>query len=401
MAKKRAINSAAHDEVLQQLAKATQGITTAPLSGDIAGSALIKDSKAKGRKGARLSIAAAKHAIQTSPKSKQASLFDREKQEQDVQNKIQKYNIDKIGAVLSATEHRAFKAVAILLSRHKVYEKTDKHFRQHGTFLPTSIEITLQEYYEAYGVKRIINNRNEADYQAGEAREALQALIGGYGSHKGKHEQDFKISAGLVKPILQVYSRKAISGDKGKRDAIRTVEPFISVKEVYRDLSEKQEQALKDGQEVTKQLKSLIITPSHIMLAMGHLYLPEAVYKAVEQKYSGSELSPTLYNLIMILALDVHHDKGKGEIKQFQRNLEPLAYNLGKGQRIETRQKRRFKAELDKEAGKLRDVGAIKGKVKYTTGDGISGEQAQLDIVRAMFGTKDLPESEPLEELDQ
>ena len=86
---------------------------------------------------------------------------------------------------------------------------------------------------------------------------------------------------------------------------------------------------------------------------------------------------------------------------QGNNTLVTVAKDNGKGQRIETRQKKRLKAELDKEAGKLRDVGAIKGKVKYTTGDGISGEQAQLDIVRAMFGTKDLPEATEPQELDE
>jgi len=175
----------------------------------------------------------------------------------------------------------------------------------------------------------------------------------------------------------------------------------VITKELYQDITSQQEQALKDGDTSGQGLKYLRIAPSDIFYVLGFMYLPEAVYRAIEQKYSGPELSPTLYNLTMVLALEVHNNKANGPTTTLKRNLETLAYNIGKGQRIETRQKKRLKEELDREAGKLRDVGAIKGRVKYTTGDGISGEQAQLDIVRAMFGTKDLPEAEPLEELDK
>ena len=383
MTKRRAINSAAHDEVMRQLAKATQGIATTPLSGEITQTtdALLRDNKAKGRKGARLSIAAATHAIQK-PKSKQASLFDTLQNDQSLQRQIQQQGIEQLGAVLSGTEWRALIAISRLLQQQGAYDAADNHYKTAGEIRAQEIVVTQKQFFDAYGVKRITTGRNKLDYQASEAQEALAALLG------------------LNKPILQVYGKQAASGKIKRRDAVRTVAPLVITKELYQDITKTQEQALKDGDTSGQGLKYLRIAPSDIFYVLGFMYLPEAVYRAIEQRYSGPELSPTLYNLTMVLALEVHNNKADSETTTLKRNLETLAYNIGKGQRIETRQKKRLKAELDKEAGKLRDVGAIKGKVKYTTGDGISGEQAQLDIVRAMFGTKDLPESEPLEELD-
>lgn len=382
MTKRRAINSAAHDEVMQELAKAAQGIASAPLSGDIAGSTLIKGSQTKQRKGARLSIAAATHAIQK-PKSKQASLFDTLQHDQSLQRQIQQQGIEQLGAVLSSTEWRALIAISRLLQQQGAYDAADNHYKTAGEIRAQDIVVTQKQFFDAYGVKRITTGRNKLDYQASEAQEALSALLG------------------LNKPILQVYGKQAASGKIKRRDAVRTVAPLVITKELYQDITSQQEQALKDGDTSGQGLKYLRIAPSDIFYVLGFMYLPEAVYRAIEQKYSGPELSPTLYNLTMVLALEVHNNKANGPTTTLKRNLETLAYNIGKGQRIETRQKKRLKEELDKEAGKLRDVGAIKGRVKYTTGDGISGEQAQLDIVRAMFGTKDLPEAEPLEELDQ
>lgn len=383
MSKRRAINSDAHNEVMQQLAKAAEGIASAPLSGEIASTALTKGSQTKGRKGARLSIAAATHAIQK-PKKKQASLFDALQNDQSLQRQIQQQGIEQLGAVLSGTEWRALIAISRLLQQQGAYDAADNHYKTAGEIRAQDIVVTQKQFFDAYGVKRITNNRNELDYQASEAQEALSALLG------------------LNKPILQVYGKQAASGKIKRRDAVRTVAPLVITKELYQDITLKQEQALKDGDTSGQGLKHLRIAPSDIFYVLGFMYLPEAVYRAIEQRYSGPELSPTLYNLTMVLALEVHNNKTDGQTTTLKRNLETLAYNIGKGQRIETRQKKRLKAELDKEAGKLRDVGAIKGKVKYTTGDGVSGEQAQLDIVRAMFGTKDLPEvDEAPAELDE
>ena len=383
MSKRQAINSDAHDEVMQQLAKAAKGlVTSAPLSGETASTALTKGSQSKGRKGARLSIAAATHAIQK-PKNKQASLFDALQNDQSLQRQIQQQGIEQLGAVLSGTEWRALIAISRLLQQQGAYDASDNHYKTAGEIRAQDIVVTQKQFFDAYGVKRITNNRNELDYQASEAQEALSALLG------------------LNKPILQVYGKQAASGKIKRRDAVRTVAPLVITKELYQDITLKQEQALKDGDSSGQGLKHLRIAPSDIFYVLGFMYLPEAVYKAIEQRYSGPELSPTLYNLTMVLALEVHNNRADSETTTLKRNLETLAYNIGKGQRVETRQKKRLKAELDKEAGKLRDVGAIKGKVKYTTGDGVSGEQAQLDIVRAMFGTKDLPEATEAQEIDE
>ncbi len=383
MSKRQAINSDAHDEVMQQLAKAAKGlVTSAPLSGETASTALTKGSQSKGRKGARLSIAAATHAIQK-PKNKQASLFDALQNDQSLQRQIQQQGIEQLGAVLSGTEWRALIAISRLLQQQGAYDASDNHYKTAGEIRAQDIVVTQKQFFDAYGVKRITNNRNELDYQASEAQEALSALLG------------------LNKPILQVYGKQAASGKIKRRDAVRTVAPLVITKELYQDITLKQEQALKDGDSSGQGLKHLRIAPSDIFYVLGFMYLPEAVYRAIEQRYSGPELSPTLYNLTMVLALEVHNNRADSETTTLKRNLETLAYNIGKGQRVETRQKKRLKAELDKEAGKLRDVGAIKGKVKYTTGDGVSGEQAQLDIVRAMFGTKDLPEATEAQEIDE
>ena len=120
MTKRRAINSATHDEVMQELAKAAQGIASAPLSGETASTALTKGSQSKGRKGARLSIAAATHAIQK-PKSKQASLFDTLQHDQSLQRQIQQQGIEQLGAVLSGTEWRALIAISRLLNSYDPY----------------------------------------------------------------------------------------------------------------------------------------------------------------------------------------------------------------------------------------------------------------------------------------
>jgi len=169
MTKRRAINSAAHDEVMQQLAKAAQGIASAPLSGDIAGSTLIKGSQTKQRKGARLSIAAATHAIQK-PKSKQASLFDTLQHDQSLQRQIQQQGIEQLGAVLSGTEWRALIAISRLLQQQGAYDAADNHYKTAGEIRAQDIVVTQQQIFDAYGVKRITTILNKQDYQASEVQ---------------------------------------------------------------------------------------------------------------------------------------------------------------------------------------------------------------------------------------
>ena len=228
MSKRQAINSDAHDEVMQQLTKAAKGlVTSAPLSGETASTALTKGSQSKGRKGARLSIAAATHAIQK-PKNKQASLFDALQNDQSLQRQIQQQGIEQLGAVLSGTEWRALIAISRLLQQQGAYDASDNHYKTAGEIRAQDIVVTQKQFFDAYGVKRITNNRNELDYQASEAQEALSALLG------------------LNKPILQVYGKQAASGKIKRRDAVRTVAPLVITKELYQDITRKQEQAQLD-----------------------------------------------------------------------------------------------------------------------------------------------------------
>ncbi len=345
-------------------------VANSQAAGQLNSASRLQEPLKRRQKGARMSVALAANTLQK-PLYEQTNLFEKINGDQKMVQAIQEKNIQQLGATLSATGWRSLIAVSRLVQKHNVYDTTDRHLRETGEIANKAIVITQKEYLDAYGVKRVINSKGSLDYASSEAAEALRAL-----------------TSELSKPIFQTYSRGATSGKKGRRDVVRAVEPLVTTRELYLDVTTQREREISEGDTSGRGLKHLRIMPSDIFFSLGFMYLPEALYSKLEEAYSGKELSPALYNLAMILVLEAHRNN-----PQLVRDLKKLGYNVGHGKLIESRQLKRLRKVLEATHEKLRDVGAVTGDLRFSKD--LTGEKAVIDIVVEAFGYKELSDGEP------
>lgn len=291
--------------------------------------------------------------IQKLPRE-QLSIFEVMEQDQKLRKEIRINNIEEIGANLTASGWRALIAIARLASTGGHYQRT-KESRDNGKLRLEDIVISQKDFFKAYGANRIARKR-QLDYAPSDMRDALQGL------------------AELTKPIAQVYSQKAQSGRKGRRDVIRTVAPLATYKELYLDVTTKEEREITEGDISGKGLKYLRISPSEIFYHSSFIDLPEALYSKIEELEGKRAMTPTLYKTIVILALENHRDPDNTTLR---RRLDKYLANTGKAKLLETRQSSRAVKETDKELSKLKRAGAVK---EHRYEDELSGRFIEIDI---------------------
>lgn len=291
--------------------------------------------------------------IQKLPRE-QLTIFEAMEQDQKLRQEIRINNIEEIGANLSASGWRALIAIARLASVGGHYIRT-KESRADKRLRLEDIVITQKEFFEAYGAKKVPTKR-QIDYAPSDRRDALQGL------------------AELAKPIAQVYSQKAQSGRKGRRDVIRTVAPLATYKELYLDVTTKEEREIAEGDISGKGLKYLRISPSEIFYHSSFIDLPEALYAKIEELEGKRAMTPTLYKTIVILALENHRDPNNTTLR---RRLDKYLANTGKTKLLESRQSSRAVKETDKELGKLKRAGAVK---EHRYEDELAGRFIEIDI---------------------
>lgn len=292
--------------------------------------------------------------IQKLPREQLSIFEDIREKNQKLLKEIKINNIEEIGANLTASGWRALIAIARLASTGGHYQRT-KESRDNGELRLEDIVISQKDFFKAYGANRIARKR-QLDYAPSDMRDALQGL------------------AELTKPIVQVLSQKAQSGRKGRRDVIRTVAPLATYKELYLDVTTKEEREITEGDISGKGLKYLRISPSEIFYHSSFIDLPEALYSKIEELEGKRAMTPTLYKTIVILALENHRDPDNTTLR---RRLDKYLANTGKAKLLETRQSSRAVKETDKELSKLKRAGAVK---EHRYEDELSGRFIEIDI---------------------
>lgn len=319
--------------------------------------------------------------IQKIPRE-QTSIFEVLAQDQDNRVAIEESNIEEIGANLSATGYRALLGVLRACSTSGMYQRAKEATKANpSTNISEPINIKYSDYIRLTGeTKSISKSKGWIDYTGATKRDAI----------KGLQE--------LSKPVVQVYSIPATSGKRDKngkplRDAIRVIEPLITYKTYYTDLTEEQVQSLKEQGDGSKpylagKVKMIQITPSEIFYRSGFTDIPERLLGELEALYGKRGMTQTLYKMIVVLMLEAHRSKGDTTLK---RRLDKFIANIGKYQRIETRQLKRAEQEINKELDKLRKAGAI---TKHRYLDSIAGRQIEIDISSEAFDTYKGPDGE-------
>lgn len=285
----------------------------------------------------RVSTALLANTIQK-VRSDQLNILDDLKGDQASRRQLTIANLDEVGANLTAIGWRALIGITRLATARGHYAEVDEQRKTKQLVAPRDIIVTQTEFFEAMGMKRIVDKRNFQDFPGSEKRDALQGL------------------AELSKPVLQVYSTAAASGKANRKDVIRTVAPLITTKELYLDVTTKREREIIEGDISGKGLKHLRITPSDIFYLSSFMNLPDTLYQRLEELEGKRALTPSLYKNVIVLALHVHQHP---ENKTLRRQLDKYLANTGKNKMLESRQRNRAVKDTSKELDKLKKAGAV------------------------------------------
>lgn len=322
------------------------------------------------RRGARMSTAL---AYNTLPKSldKQVSIFDVLNQDQAIRKTIMENNLDKIGAELSVPEQRALGATLELLHNTGAYRRADEQLEAGQRVTPEEIVVPLQDFLQAYGLEKTINNRGHTSYSGKEVTDAIQGL------------------KGLTRPVMQVWGLR--SGGGRYSYAERTYGGLISqVSEQYYDVTEKTYKELTDGDtSVAIGAKFIRIVPSRIFYTRPFIRYPRHLVTELRTylKASNQKLTTTALNIVNMLNLEAH--SGRDEIiRDYGTMIAQAGQNKviegGKGkQRRFNRAEGRIETALDQ----TKAIGAVTDhKLEI---DPVKGKQYRVKIDRKAFIDED------------
>lgn len=340
--------------------------TTAQLSNDP--SVPLKTDKAK-RRGARQSQAL---AYNTLPKSldKQSSIFDILNQDQAIRKEIITNNLDKIGAELTVPEQRALGATLELLHNTGAYRRADEQLEAGKRVTGEELVVPLQDYLQAYGLDKTINNRGHTSYSGKEVTDAIQGI------------------KDLTKPVMQVWGLK-----KGQR--YKYAEQIYgglvsSVAFTYYDPDERTYKELLEGDtSVAIGAKFIRITPSKIFYTRPFIRYPRELVSNLRQhlKDSNQKLTTTALNIVNMLNLEAH--SGREEVV---RDYGTMIAQAGQNKVIEGgkgKQRRYNRAEgrIAKALDQTKAIGAVTDhKLEI---DPVKGKQYRVKIDRKAFIDED------------
>ena len=173
---------------------------------------------------------------------------------------------------LSVSELKAYHAVSQLLSRtgHKGSEpgkEAEVESMKWRGVLPVLL-ISRSDYFEAYGLKR----KGDGSYYGHQAEEALEAL-----------------RSLLTATRRVVYTRTTWSGKgksrKAQREAVVYTGPLATIMERYRDLSEEEQAALHQGEDIPRRSIGLEVLFGPIFvdgLDSFYVLYPATMYKEIQ-----------------------------------------------------------------------------------------------------------------------
>lgn len=336
----------------------------------LTGNILSKEDTKQAIRGARQSQAL---AYNTLPKSldKQVSIFDVLNQDQAIRKTIMENNLDKIGAELSVPEQRALGATLELLHNTGAYRRADEQLEAGQRVTPEEIVVPLQDFLQAYGLEKTINNRGHTSYSGKEVTDAIQGL------------------KGLTKPVMQVWGLR--NGGGRYSYAERTYGGLISqVSEQYYDVTEKTYKELTDGDtSVAIGAKFIRIVPSRIFYTRPFIRYPRHLVTELRTylKASNQKLTTTALNIVNMLNLEAH--SGREEIvRDYGTMIAQAGQNKviegGKGKyRRYTRAEGRIQTALDQ----TKAIGAVTDHKLER--DPLKGKQYRIKIDRKAFIDED------------
>ena len=328
------------------------------------------------RRGARQSQAL---AYNTLPKSldKQSSIFEILNDDQKIREELKlanqvhiSNNLDKIGAELTVPEQRALGATLELLHNTGAYRRADEQLEAGKRVTGEELVVPLQDYLQAYGLDKTINNRGHTSYSGKEVTDAIQGI------------------KDLTKPVMQVWGLK--KGDGRYKYAERTYGGLISsVTEVYYDPSDKTYKELLDGDtSVAIGAKFIRITPSKIFYTRPFIRYPRELVSNLRQylKDSNQKLTTTALNIVNMLNLEAH--SGREEII---RDYGTMIAQAGQNRVIEgkttVRRFTRAEGRIAKALDQTKAIGAVTDhKLEI---DPIKGKQYRVKIDRKAFIDED------------
>ncbi|MCX6135904.1 MAG: hypothetical protein NTV54_00185 [Ignavibacteriales bacterium] len=229
-----------------------------------------------------------------------------------------KQHLTEVGIELSYAENRALFAVQRLLDDTQFRGNARPKKAPHGNpyhikgDIPV-LEVKIVDYLSAYGVKKTKSARGKQEFSAQGRRSALAALK----SLAGKRN--------ILVYARNVYDPKR-EGEVLRADLIETVDTLM---------------------EITEGGGRLRIVPSPILFDQHDTYymiLPADLYAAVVKEKQRSRV-------LFIEYLFYHYEKqrsaGKTSKYLITRQMETIAYEIGLGNLIETRQMKKLRSILN------------------------------------------------------
>lgn len=232
-----------------------------------------------------------------------------------------KETVEVMGIDVTSSTEKAIHAIQKMLTETNYKgNTTGDHIQTTGRgfnftgYLP-ALEFTKSQYFEAYGVNKVITDRGTLEYSGYERKEAIDALMNL-----------------ATKPCLFVYikekwveigsNRKNGKPRKEKRyDRVETISPLIQIKWGWEDLTQKESETVskRETTESTEKKFTMAITPAPVMVEDIHNYFvlkPADLYTEISLKFpKSSKFTYRFIDWLIMTAEEKARHRDKESIK--------------------------------------------------------------------------------------
>lgn len=232
-----------------------------------------------------------------------------------------KETVEVMGIDVTSSTEKAIHAIQKMLTETNYKgNTTGEHIQTTGRgfnftgYLP-ALEFTKSQYFEAYGVNKVITDRGTLEYSGYERKEAIDALMNL-----------------ATKPCLFVYikekwveigsNRKNGKPRKEKRyDRVETISPLIQIKWGWEDLTQKESETVskRETTESTEKKFTMAITPAPVMVEDIHNYFvlkPADLYTEISLKFpKSSKFTYRFIDWLIMTAEEKARHRDKESIK--------------------------------------------------------------------------------------
>lgn len=280
--------------------------------------------------------------------------FDDYIRDQEVKSKVKEkaeiMGIDfPIGVDISGSKAQAVHAIQKMLTETNYKGNIDgitmrasgKGFNFDG-YLP-ALEFTKSEYFDAYGVCKVMTERGTLEYSGYERKEAIDALM----------------DLAMV-PYVIAYKRERWIDDIGKNgkkkrerrtEIVEAFKPLIEIKRRWRDLTDEEVKTVskRESTPETEKKLTMAIIPSPVMVdGIDNYYVlkPAELYKEIKAKFPNcSKFVETFINWLIVTAEEKARRRDSTTIKI---NYEKLGRKLRMDSYINSRNRKGLRNALIK-----------------------------------------------------